>query len=229
VNKLKELGIWPQYPFPEFMKRTTIAMFGFFLIAVSNVMSFHADLGARPENSLYMGISNFTGITVGQASQLFTSLIIIVNLFLKIYPAIGTILDMYFVGLFMDLIMEAGWIPVPTTLVGRWIMLIFSVPIVAFGVALYLDMKIGAGPRDGMMVVLSERFGWKVSVVRNTMELIQVGLAILLKGPIGIGTVVLAVTPGFFMERGLKAFRYPFKKERLKALITNRLPEDDVD
>ena len=227
IDKLKAMGIWPDYPLPDFLKRVVIALFGFFLIAVANVMGLYADLGVRPDNSLYVGIANHTSITVGQASQLFTLTIIVLNIFFKIYPAIGTLMDMYFVGLFMDIIMAGGWMPVPETMVGRVIMLLLSIPVVAIGIGLYMCMKIGEGPRDGLMLALNEKFGWRISIVRNSIEgLLLVG-AIILGGPIGLGTVLQVLLPGFFVERSLKAFRYPFKKERLKALITNKLPDGE--
>ena len=227
IDKLKAMGIWPDYPLPDFLKRVVIALFGFFLIAVANVMGLYADLGVRPDNSLYVGIANHTSITVGQASQLFTLAIILLNIFFKIYPAIGTLMDMYFVGLFMDIIMAGGWMPVPETMVGRVVMLLLSIPVVAIGIGLYMCMKIGEGPRDGLMLALNEKFGWRISIVRNSIEgLLLVG-AIILGGPIGLGTVLQVLLPGFFVERSLKAFRYPFKKERLKALITNKLPDGE--
>jgi len=227
IKKLKELGIWPDYPLPDFLKRLLIALFGFFLIAVANVMGIYADLGVRPDNSLYVGISNHTSITVGQASQMFTLAIIVINIFFKIYPAIGTLMDMYFVGLFMDIIMANGWLPIPGSYAGRMVMMLLSIPIVSIGIGLYMCMKIGEGPRDGLMLALNERFGWRISIVRNSIEGLLLLGALVLGGPIGIGTVFQVLLPGFFVERALKAFRYPFKKERLKALITNRLPEGE--
>jgi len=228
LKKLKELGIWPQYPLPDFLIRVVIALLGFFLIAIANVMTLNANLGVRPDNSLYVGISNHTGITVGQASQIFTCAIIIINLFFRIYPAIGTLMDMYFVGFFMDIIMAGEWIPVPETMVMRVVVIFASIPFLALGIGLYMGVKIGEGPRDGLMLVLNQKYGWKIGTVRNTIEVILLVFALILGGPIGIGTVILAVVPGTFVERALKACSYPFKKENMIALITNRLPGEEA-
>ena len=113
LDALREKGIWPDYRPGDYLVRALIALGSFFLIAVSNVMSLYADLGTKPDNSLYVGISGHTGLTVGQASQIFTFSIIVINLFFKIYPALGTLMDMFFVGYFMDLVMAMGWIPQP--------------------------------------------------------------------------------------------------------------------
>ena len=226
LDTLRKKGIWPKYKPLDYLKRSLIALASFCLIAISNVMSLNADLGARPDNSLYVDISNHTGLTVGQASQIFTLAIIVINLFFRIYPALGTLMDMFFVGYFMDWIMALGWLPMPVTLLGKLVLLVLSVPVLAIGVGLYMNMKIGEGPRDGLMLALSEKYHWKISTVRVSIDVLLLAFAFLLGGPIGIGTVLLAVLPGFFVERALKAFVYPFKKEYLKAFFTNRLPEE---
>ena len=58
------------------------------------------------------------------------------------------------------------------------------------GTALYLTCHQGAGPRDGLMVGLCQRFHLKVGIVRTSLEVSVCVLGYILGGTVGIGTVV---------------------------------------
>ena len=49
------------------------------------------------------------------------------------------------------------------------------------------------GPRDGLMVAISQRTGWGVGTARGVLECAVLLLGVLLGGPVGPGTVVFAL------------------------------------
>jgi uncharacterized membrane protein YczE len=77
----------------------------------------------------------------------------------------------------------------------------------AFGVAFYITPNLGAGPRDSLMLLLVEKFGLKISMARNIMELGAAVAGYLLGGPVFIGTVVIIVGLGKLIEMWLPLTR----------------------
>ena len=70
-----------------------------------------AELGTDPWTVFHMGIGNYIPLTIGQASQVFGLIVIILSLPLGIKPGIGTILNMFFMVSFM--IYGINWVFCP--------------------------------------------------------------------------------------------------------------------
>ena len=86
-------------------------------------------------------------------------------------------------------------------------MLLLGSGIVLNGIAggLYIGSQLGPGPRDGLMTGFARRTGLSIRLVRTTIEVVVLGVGWLLGGPVGLGTVLYAVSIGplvqFFLPR----------------------------
>lgn len=84
-------------------------------------------------------------------------------------------------------------------------MLGFGVLIIGVASGLYINANLGAGPRDSLMLGLSNKTGRSIRLVRNSMEVVVLMIGFLLGGPVGIGTVVYALAIGpcvqFFLKK----------------------------
>ena len=71
--------------------------------------------------------------------------------------------------------------------------------VVAAGTQLYLGIGWGAGPRDGLMVGLAGRTGWRHGRARALVEGGALGCGFVLGGAVGVGTAlaVILVWPAF--------------------------------
>ena len=143
-----------------------------------------------------MGVSIQTGLTFGQAFQLTGITIILLSVFLGIIPGIGTILNMYFIGIFCDIINASGWMFTPQSMLGRIVMLLVGNLLFAVGSYFYLKPGLGGGPKDSLMLALSKRSKYSISLIRTAMEIIATTIGTVLGGPLGVGTIVLAITIG---------------------------------
>ena len=72
----------------------------------------------------------------------------------------------------------------------------------------YLSPKLGAGPRDGLMIGLVQKLDRSVSTVRAGIEISVLAMGIAMGGPIGIGTVITAFTIGWFVKTAFKLGKY---------------------
>ncbi len=66
----------------------------------------------------------------------------------------------------------------------------------AVATAAYIGVRLGPGPRDGLMTGLVRHTGGSVRVVRTGIEVVVVLAGVLLGGTLGPSTVVYALTIG---------------------------------
>lgn len=181
--------------------------FGLFIVAGGIVFTINANLGVNPWDVLHIGTATQTGLTIGRVIQGIGLLLVAVSYFFGVKIYVGTILNMIFLGLFVDLIIDWGYVPQPDLLWQRIILYISGVIVFGFGVAIYISANLGAGPRDSLMLALTRATKIRVGTIRTLMEITAAAIGYFLGGPLGIGTVIFALTIGVFMEVGFSVIR----------------------
>ncbi|HHV42500.1 MAG TPA: membrane protein [Clostridiaceae bacterium] len=180
----------------KYVKKLFWELLGFFLVALGAVLYLHSDLGMNPWGVLHQGISMQTPLTIGQATQVVGLLLIAVSSTFKIVPGLATILNMIFIGLFTDLVNDMNIIKTPDSLIIRYVMVLAGTVATAYGMYYYLKQHLGAGPRDGFMLLLQRITKLDVGIVRTAMEVTAVIVGYLLGGQFGVGTVISALILG---------------------------------
>lgn len=191
----------------EFVGRLAIIMAGFFLCALSTVITIQAGLGVGAWDVFHLGLSNFLPLTVGQSSQVTGLLILILALFLGVKPGLGTVLNMFFIGQWVDVIRVLNFVPTAEPIGGviaQAVWVIASIFILGLGCGLYIKAGLGAGPRDSFMLALVRKTGWRVATCRGVLEISACGVGWLMGGPVGVATIVIALGIGPAVELGFK-------------------------
>ena len=163
-------------------------------------------IGTGPWDVLHIGLFKQFGLSIGTWSILIGFFIIIAtSIYLREWPRIGTWLNMALVGTFIDLF---NWL-LPETDSFAWAVVYFLVGFVVHGVGcgLYISAELGAGPRDSVMMIIVEKFGGSVRLARAIMEVSAATIGWLLGGPVGFGTVILALGTGYIIQPSLHHFR----------------------
>jgi len=186
MNKFR-LNIRDLYSYPQIV-------LGFFLIASGKVFMLKANLGMSPWGVFEVGVTHYLPITLGRVNQIVSLCLIIFSLFLHIYPWIGTLLCMFFVGFFIDI--ANLFVPTTNFFVYQIIMVACGVLLVGMGIGMYVNANLGAGPRDGLMLGLSKKTGKSIRMIRAMIEITVLVTGFLLGGPVGIGTVAFALAIG---------------------------------
>ena len=194
-------------------------MIGLFICAVGQNLFLYCDLGMNPWSVFHQGLSLHLPLTLGQASQIVGLIIITVCMFFKIFPGIATILNMFFVGYFVDMLINLNVMSTPETLVGKVIMCISGVVVLSFGMFIYMSQELGAGPRDGLMLALTQRTRFKVGAIRNFMEITVLIIGIIMGGKFGIGTVIASLLAGPVLQNIFKIFKVNPKELKQENLI----------
>jgi len=201
IDSRKKQWLW-------ILKKIPSLLLGLALYAAGNVAALYADLGMNPWGVFHMGISNHTPLTFGQANQLIGLAILLTAYGMGIIPGLGSIANMIFIGAFIDIFEKLNIFKAPKTLFGQYIMLFFGILIIGWGTFLYLRVNLGAGPRDGLMEGLVRKFKKPVWLIRGVIETIALIIGYFLGGPVGIGTVITALTIGFSVSLAFKVGGY---------------------
>ena len=205
------------------LKKLPSLFFGLFLFAAGIVTNLYSNLGMNPWGVLNVGLANHIPLTLGQVSQLIGLLVIVLGWLLGITPGLGTLANMFFVGYFMDLIISWRFLSVPDSFIWQMAFVILSVALLGIGSFFYLRVQLGAGPRDGLMLGLVRRMGRSVWVVRCAMESTVLVLGHLMGGPVGIGTVVTALTVGYSVQFAFRIGRFDSKSPQSNLYDLYRL------
>lgn len=173
---------------------------GFFVCAIGIVMTINAHLGLAPWDVLHQGVSNVIGISIGRASIVLGFIIVSLNAIFGENIGIGTVLNMIFIGIFIDFLMLNGLVPVFNSFIASFIMMLLGMLVLGYGCVLYMGTGLGTGPRDGLMVALTKRSGKSVRLVKNSVEILAIIVGYFLGGTVGLGTVVMSITGGYFFQ-----------------------------
>ncbi len=192
--KLKQAFYW----------RCTFFLAGIIVLSLGIALTIKGQmLGVGSWDVLHIGLSNKLGLTVGTWSIILGLIILAIDaMFSKRLPKIGTYLDMFLTGIFMDIFLlflpdANGWFE-------QSIAFIFGVILLGLGCGMYMVANIGVGPRDTLMLLLVQRVGWSVTRARTTMELSVAIIGFALGGPVGVGTVFMAFGLGPIVQWALK-------------------------
>jgi uncharacterized protein len=82
----------------------------------------------------------------------------------------------------------------------RIALLLVGIWLIGPGSAFYIGADLGAGPRDTLMLVGSQRTGVRVGIVRGVLELCALAVGIALGGTFGVGTILFAFLVGPIVE-----------------------------
>lgn len=192
----------------DFLRRLPGLFVGLFFFALGIVMTLYADLGMAPWSVLQVGLTRYTPLTFGQVSQAVGLAVLVLGWLLGFPPGFGTVMNMYFVGYFMDQIMAWGLVPVPRSLPGQLALLMGGILVLGAASFMYLNPRLGAGPRDGLMMGLVQRLGRPVYQVRGAIEVTVLILGYLLGGPVGVGTLITAFTTGYSVQLAFRLGGY---------------------
>ena len=195
---------------------------GLFVCSVGIVMTINANLGLSPWDVFHQGFANKVGITIGQAAILVGVFFVILDSVLGEKLGWGTIFNMIFIGLFMDILMINNIIPICQSFISGLIMILLGMFIIGIGCYLYMGAGLGSGPRDGLMLALTKRTNKSVQFLTNAIQLFALVGGYFLGGYVGIGTLITSLSYGYFIQLAFKIFKFDVSK------VNMRFIDDDI-
>lgn len=180
-------------------KRIVMLVIGVLLLVLGLTICNRTGFGIDPFTAFCISISRFFGFSPGQ--MIFAvNLIILTIIFFARRHLIG--LASLVVALFFGFIFDfyARYIPagyfVSDQLGIQLLYFLLGILVATFGVALYIESNFGFAPYDGVPFIFAKSESSPSAAYRMTLDGTIALLAFIFRGPIGIGTVVLALFVG---------------------------------
>lgn len=142
-------------------------------------------LGLHPWDVLNIALFEQLGLSIGTWSIIVGLVLIGISLMVrKKYVNIGTFLNALLIGPIMDLFLWLDILPNASDTWTDYLLLLLGIILIGLGGGLYVAAGVGAGPRDGFMLSMSERTGLSVIKARILVETSVLLIGFLLGGPI---------------------------------------------
>ncbi|MCT8691162.1 YitT family protein [Glaesserella parasuis] len=168
------------------------------LMGIADGLLVLANLGSSPWTVFSQGVALQTGLSIGTVVAIISVIVLLLWIPLQLRFGLGTLLNIFWIALFIDLTVQ--YVPAPESLLSRFILMIGAILLFGISTTFYLSCHLGAGPRDGLMVGMCQKYGWKVGIVRTTIEVTVCVLGFILGGTVGISTLFFALCVGWIIQ-----------------------------
>jgi uncharacterized membrane protein YczE len=199
-------------------RRLTQLYAGLVLYGVSMALLVRSELGVMPWDVLHQGIARHLGWSLGSVTIAVGVLVLLLWIPLRERPGIGTISNVLVIGLAVDATLSV--LPETDTVAVRVALAVAGIVLNGVATAAYIGVRLGAGPRDGLMTGFVRRTGGSVRLVRTSIEVVVVVAGWLLGGTLGVTTVLYALAIGPLVQVFLPWFT-------VDGLVRTDAPEVD--
>lgn len=156
-----------------------------------------ADLGIGSWDAINFGLQDLSGLRLGTI-MFITSFIVIIlsSIIRKSRPRISTWFTSLVIGVAVDFWATLlGNIEIEQSYI-RIMVFAIGIVIQGIGIAIYLLAKFPPNPIDDFMIALKEKFNLKIGQAKVLADFICIIVALIIGGPIGIGTILAAISVG---------------------------------
>ena len=186
----------PRLPrLPARLPRRLVQLYvGLVLYGVWMALMVRSSLGVMPWDVLHQGLARQLGWSLGLVTAAVGAVVLLGWIPLRERPGLGTISNIFVIGLAVDAALAV--LTPPAGLPARLALAAGGIVLNGVATAAYIGVRLGPGPRDGLMTGLVRRTGGSVRVVRTGIEVAVVATGWLLGGTLGVVTVLYAVSIG---------------------------------
>lgn len=174
---------------------------GLYLFGTGDALIVQGGLGVSPWTVLAQGMATRLPISIGMATFIVGTIVLLLWIPLRERPGLGTISNIIVISVALQVGVTV--IPPAGHVVLQLVYVLVGIAAIGVGTGFYLTTNLGPGPRDGWMTGIHHRTGWPVGRVRTGIELIALTTGWLLGGTVGIGTVLFALLIGPSVAYGL--------------------------
>lgn len=197
-----------------YLKRISVYCAGLFLTCIGVAVVLRAGWGVDAWNGVFAGMERLTELSIGTWS------IIIQGSFWCIASCLNRKADLLCIvpitlkGLLLDLSKAAVFsLSLPDTFWMKCILFLSGYAFVALGTGIYVEMGFPKMPIDGLMIALADYFSCDVRRSRLIIEVVGFITLLLVRGPLGLGTVIITFTIGYAVSVSRMWVRQRFFKE----------------
>lgn len=192
------------------LARFALLVCGCLVLGAGVSMVLAADLGADGYSTLVNGVARALDISFWVANLMTGVLFLLVAASRKVYPGLGTLVQVVLVGVTVSVLLAV--LPTPGHLLGQLALLAAAFPVLAVGVAAYLGSQMGAGPPEAAALAWDPPvpFRWSYSIVQGGGALVGWFLG----ATLGVGTIAVIVLLGAGVDFASRLLRLDLSQRR---------------
>ncbi|MED4817811.1 YitT family protein [Bacillus atrophaeus] len=203
----------------------TFYVLGILILTLGISFTIQSDLGTSPFDAVVVGLSKNVGLTVGSWEIIIAFILICCNSFLKRQrPEILGLLTAFITGIGIDMwLFLLHNLLTPDLWYSKVICFGIGLVVIGLGTATYLHTNFAPIPVDRLTLIIKELTRTNIFFSRTFIYLLFLIAAIILNGPIGVGTLLTVCLGGIILN-----YFMPFTEKILDRLLTNSstLPND---
>ncbi len=181
------------------LRKTPYLLMCFALYGIGIWFVKSSGLGMAPWDCFNEGLTNHINLTFGQLSQIIGLVVLIIAALFKVYPGIGTVFNIYFIGLFIDIFDK--YLTLNTDILFLNILfVIFGTFVISLAFVLYIQSCLGQGPRDSLNQGVYNKLNFKYGYIKFSIEAVVLLFGFLLGGTVGIGTILSLIFASLFTQ-----------------------------
>ncbi|CUX94975.1 YczE/YyaS/YitT family protein [Bacillus velezensis] len=175
---------------------------GIMILTFGISVTIQSDLGTSPFDALIVGLSVHAGLTVGSWEIIIAFLLICCNSMLKRQrPEFSGMITAFITGIGIDMwLFFLHRVITPQLWYGKAGCFAIGLVVIGIGTATYLHTNFAPIPVDRLTLIVRDLTGRSIFFSRTVIYFIFFILALMLKGPVGIGTLLTVCLGGIILH-----------------------------
>ncbi|MEB4595822.1 MULTISPECIES: YczE/YyaS/YitT family protein [Bacillus amyloliquefaciens group] len=175
---------------------------GIMILTFGVSVTIQSGLGTSPFDALIVGLSVHAGLTVGSWEIIIAFLLICCNSMLKRQrPEFSGMITAFITGIGIDMwLFFLHRVITPELWYGKAGCFAIGLVVIGIGTATYLHTNFAPIPADRLTLIVRDLTGRSIFFSRTVIYFIFFILAVMLKGPVGIGTLLTVCLGGIILH-----------------------------
>ena len=184
-------------------KRIGIYLVGLAINALGIALIIFSAVGAGAWDTVAIGLNHSLGLTIGICTVIIQVLVVLaIGIIERKRLQYESIIAIIIRSIFLD-----AWIYLVFNQMDQagswefqWLYFIVGIISMGIGIGIYVEAHFPKSPIDGLMLALHNRYKWSINTSRIVVELSGAVIGFLLGGPVGLGTVMIALFVGKIIQ-----------------------------
>lgn len=191
---------------------------GILILTLGISFTIQSDLGTSPFDALLVGLSKNVGLTVGSWEIILAFILIGCNSLLKRQrPEVLGLLTAFITGIGIDMwLLLLNNLITPELWLSKIVCFGIGLVVIGLGTATYLHTNIAPIPIDRLTLIIQELTRTNIFYSRTLIYLVFLIIALILNGPIGVGTLLTVCLGGLILN-----YFMPVTEKVLDHLLTH--------
>ena len=175
---------------------------GISILSLGIALTIQSDLGTSPFDALLVGLSKNVGLTVGSWEIILAFILIGCNSLLKRQrPEVLGLLTAFITGIGIDMwLLLLNNLITPELWLSKIVCFGIGLVVIGLGTATYLHTNFAPIPIDRLTLIIQELTRTNIFYSRTLIYLVFLIIALILNGPIGVGTLLTVCLGGLILN-----------------------------